>query len=406
MKIFNPSGLQDVSRILVYYFGMPFSFRTFLALSCVALLTGCGDPDTGGNPEPEQDPNLKCRENAENAMRATLANANTALSDAASRIDFTYMLERPDGKSFTYNYGASTSQTRYESASTSKMISAAIILRQVDAHRLSLTDHPQQYITTIPNTQVPGWPISPSEGLYGLTLSQLLSFTSGLVTEHSCLYSDSPSSGSPPFTFEGCVLAIALKNTGNGKTPGQEFSYSGSNLQVAGLMAVEAAGMASWQEVFTEFKTQTGLFPTSTYDFPSTQNPALAGGMHWTGEEYMAFLRALSHGTLLSSNMLSQMLTDQTASTTRGASPIYSRLGFDWHYGFGLWHECDNPVYNCVPGTRVSSPGAFGAYPFWDRSKGYFGIVARQEQIGHFENGILIERSVRSLAESWAACTY
>jgi hypothetical protein len=42
--------------------------------------------------------------------------------------------------------------------------------------------------------------------------------------------------------------------------------------------------------------------------------------------------------------------------------------------------------------------------PFWDRSKDYFGIVARQGALGTFPNGIAIERSVRPDVEQWLAC--
>jgi hypothetical protein len=61
-------------------------------------------------------------------------------------------------------------------------------------------------------------------------------------------------------------------------------------------MAVRARGVASWQAIFGEFKSQTGLFPASHYDSPSLSNPNLAGGMHFTGEDYMAFLKALKGG--------------------------------------------------------------------------------------------------------------
>ena len=195
-----------------------------------------------------------------------------------------------------------------------------------------------------------------------------------------------------------------VANAGNGITPGQQYYYANVYLQVAGLMAVKARGVPSWQDVFAEFKTKTGLFSTSTYDFPSASNPRLAGGMHWTGEEYMAFLKALKEGALLNAASMSQLLADRTASIPIVYSPVFASLGEDWHYGFGLWHECQSKTFNCVSGTRVSSPGGFGAYPFWDRSKGYTGIVARHGAPGTLTTGIAIERSVRSSVEQWAAC--
>ena len=230
-----------------------------------------------------------------------------------------------------------------------------------------------------------------------MTLAQLLSFTSGLEVEPLCLNAGWAD-------LETCVTNIANANVGNGITPGQQFYYASTHLQVAGLMAIKARNVASWQDIFSEFKTQTGLFSTATYDLPSSTNPRLAGGMHWTGEGYKAFLTALKNGSLLNSTSMGQLLADHTASATIAYSPTVAGLGEDWHYGFGLWHECQSATFNCTAGTRVSSPGAYGAYPFWDRNKGYIGLVARQGAISTYTNGIAIERSVRPIVEQWVAC--
>jgi len=317
------------------------------------------------------------------------ADMDAVLVLTASEVDFSFSLERQDGRRYNFSRGVSTLQTSYESASTSKLVTAVIILRLVEQGYLNLTDRPQDRISS--------WPIGSGDSLYNLTLAQLLSFTSGLTDGPLCL--DVGVSN-----FETCVTNIATANAGNGITPGQQFYYSNAHLQVAGLMAVKARGAATWQDVFTEFKTQTGLFATATYDLPSSSNPRLAGGMHWSGEEYMAFLKALRDGALLNAASMSELLADHTATATMAYSPTVTGLGEDWHYGFGLWHECQSAIWNCTAGSRVSSPGAYGAYPFWDRSKDYFGIVARQGAYGTFPNGVAIERAVRSTAEEWAAC--
>lgn len=314
---------------------------------------------------------------------------DTVLAQTVSEVDFSFTVERLDGRRYTFNRGASSLQTSYESASTSKLVSAVIILRLVEQGHLSLTDRPQDYINT--------WPIVSSDPLYNMTLAQLLSFTSGFTTSPACVDIGG-------MNFESCVINIANSNADNGRTPGQQFFYSNAHLQVAGLMAIKARGVATWQDIFAEFKTQTGLFATAAYDLPSASNPRLAGGMHWTGDEYFAFLKALKNGALLNAASMSQLLTDHTAAANIAYSPIVAGLGEDWHYGFGLWHECQSSAFNCAAGTRISSPGAYGAYPFWDKSKGYFGILARQGLIGTFTNGIAIERSVRPSVEEWVAC--
>lgn len=360
----------------------------------IGLLTGCVNSGSEAPPAtpPVTGPSCSVAQ-LEGAMDSTLA-------QTSSEVDFSFSVERQDGRRYTYNRGSSTLLTSYESASTSKMVSAVIILRLVEQGYLNLSDRPQD--------RIPAWPITSGNSLYGMTLAQLLSFTSGLTDEPSLLLS---CLNHPNDDFETCVISLATFNANNGRIPGQEFFYASPHLQAAGLMAIKARGVATWQDVFTEFKTQTGLFATSTYDLPSATNPRLAGGMHWTGEEYMAFLKALKNGSLLNTTSMGQLLADHTASATMTYSPIAlappNGLGENWHYGFGLWDECQvaaNAPFTCAAGTRVSSPGAYGAYPFWDRSKDYFGIVARQGTLGTFPNGIAIERSVRPDVEQWLAC--
>ncbi len=322
----------------------------------------------------------------------SLESEMTSLLEAtSSEVNFTYSIERNDGATFTYNRGSSSLTTSYESASTSKLITAVIILRLVDEGVLSLTDTPQNLI--------PNWPITNSDSLYSMTLTNLLSFTSGLESEATCINVGAAN-------FETCAKTIASANSGNGVIPGTRFYYSGSHMQVAGLMAIKAKNYTSWQNIFSDFKTATGLFANSSYDLPSTSNPRLAGGMHWTGSDYMAFIKSLKNGSLLSSSMMSQLLSDHTASVIIANSPPFSDLNEDWHYGLGIWHECQSSQFNCSPATRVSSPGSYGAYPFWDRTNNYWGLVARQGALGTYPNGINIERAVRAKAESWAQCTH
>lgn len=318
---------------------------------------------------------------------------DSVLSEAASPGGFSFSVKRQDDRQYVYNRGASTLQTTYSSASTSKLISAVIIMRLVEQGYLKLSHRPQDVIAA--------WPIGSGDPLFRLTLAQLLSFTSGLTIEPNCLDDGA-------YDFEACVTAIGTANGGNGVTPGRQFFYAGTHLQVAGLMAIKARSAATWQDVFSEFRQQTNLFPTASYDAPSAINPDLAGGMHWTGEEYLAFLDALRKGELLNAASMSQLLADHTASATIAESPIAvpppDGLGEDWHYGFGLWHECPSPIFNCAPGIRVSSPGIYGAYPFWDRSRGYVGIVAMEGPSNSLPAGIGIERAVRPVVEQWVVC--
>lgn len=316
----------------------------------------------------------------------------TAILEAANtEYDFTYQMERADGRIFTYHRGNSTEDTEYESASTSKMVTGIIILRLVEKGNLKLSDRPQDFIAN--------WPIGPSNPLYQMTLEHLLSFRSGLTDEPFCI-------NLPTSNYEDCVISIANLNSSKGIIPGTEFYYSGNHLQVAGLMAINALGKSSWQEVFSDFQGETGAFPQGRYDLPSAQNPRLAGGMHWTGREYLNFLRQLKNGKLLSPTMMTEYLQDRTAASVEIVkSPAREGIGEDWHYGLAYWHECHSDTFNCNPAERISSPGAYGAYPYWDRKFNFIGMLSIQTSLGGFRTGIAeVERQVEDTAKAWATC--
>jgi CubicO group peptidase (beta-lactamase class C family) len=348
--------------------------KKYLLLIGLYSMMTAACPANGGVKKPEPRPAV-----ASCSITELENGLDSAFAKVKSKVDFSFAAERRDGRRYRYQRGASTLQTSYKSASTSKLVTAVVILRLVERGYLNLSDRPQDHIAA--------WPFNRADPLFEMTLAQLLSFTSGLVVD-----------------FERCVIKIADANAGEGGTPGAKFFYAGTHLQVAGLMAVKARGVPGWAEVFAEFKSQTGLFPNAAYDLPSASNPRLAGGMHWTGEEYLDFLKALKRGAILNAGSMKALLADHTADAGISYAPTVSGLGEEWHYGFGLWHECESPSYDCRPGVRVSSPGAYGAYPFWDRDKDYIAIVARQGRLGTFPEGVAIERSVRSLVEEWAAC--
>ena len=354
----------------------------------VVVLAGCGGGG-GGSGGSSGDTGSSSSSATACSVTQKESELSAALTVAPSDVDFSFSVERADGRRFSFSRGASTMTTAYESASTSKLVTAVMILRLVEQGYLNLSDRPQD--------RIPGWPITNSDPLYNMTLAQLLSFTSGLTVEPLCL-------NAPGADFASCVSSIATTNAGNGITPGTQFYYASTHLQVAGLMAMKARGFSSWTQVFDEFRTQTGLFPSGAYDLPSSSNPRLAGGMHWTGNEYMNFLKSLKNGALLNASSMTEFLKDRTGA---GVSIVYSpaaALGEEWHYGFGFWHECQSATFNCTPATRISSPGAYGAYPFWDRGKSYFGMLARQGALGTFTNGMTTARAVQPQVDAWAAC--
>ncbi|MDA8138291.1 MAG: serine hydrolase [Desulfobacteraceae bacterium] len=351
----------------------------------------------------------------------------TALDGICPTTDTPFSLDvkAVDGsREFTYNCNISTMDTRYESASTSKWVAATVILYfmestdNLDANNnliLTLDSHPWELI------DASIWPITQGDPLYNMTLRQLLSFTSGLTQSVVCTDIDNPNG-----SFTGCITNIANANkNGMGAVPGTVFSYGSNHLQVAGLMAIEAynrahnISSATWQTLWSNFTSETGLFPKpdSDFDIPSESNPRLAGGMHWTGSHYLAFIEKYYQGQILSSAILSgqllplyqQQLSDQigTAATSEaggGNSPALKAILEDWHYGFGNWLECHANPFDCFSGVDShSSPGLYGAYPFINFSNKFYGILARKGDSNTFRNGYDIFAQIRPLLEKWAS---
>jgi len=309
-------------------------------------------------------------------------------SQVTSEPNFTLALETGRGHRFVHSHGDSAIDTMYESASTSKWVAATVILDLVDQGVLSLDDEPSKYL---PFWQAPG-----------VTLSRLLSFTSGFSKEPLCF-------NSPNAVFADCVQKAYDANVNDAPTPGSEFDYSSTHLQIAGLMAVRAAGVDGFGNLFSAWQEKTGLFPSGAFDLPSTTNPRLAGGMHWTADEYLRFLRALYDGKLLSEPTRVAMLTNQRGAAKVVDSPALDALGQDWAYGFGNWLECPTALgpntYDCGSGHRNSSPGAYGAYPFVDWDDEYIGILARQGKLGTFRDGDTLFQVVAEDIARWAtAC--
>ncbi|MCI2284236.1 beta-lactamase family protein [Colwellia sp. MSW7] len=312
-------------------------------------------------------------------------NMHAALDTANTDTDFTMLIESNNGTQFTHSTGESTNSTFYRSASTSKIVTATVILSLVQQGVLSLDDHPQNYIEF--------WPSTGNHAL--ITLKHLLSFTSGLSEEPLCL-------NLPNANFTDCVESILNKNSSI-SSPGTEFYYASTHLQIAGLMAIRASGLSNWQQVFNNFTLETQLFSHAVYDLPSQSNPRLAGGMHWQATEYLDFLRALYQQQVLSAELIDIMMSDHT----NNANFVYSPVSDDdnlshWHYGLGLWLECSSDVLNCTTPKRVSSLGAYGAYPFIDFEHKYFGIIAREGNLGTSIEGYKVWTLVENELAEWA----
>ena len=299
-----------------------------------------------------------------------------AAIDASELEHCSVLIGTAEGVVFSHDKGDSTPQTVYPIASASKWLSALTLLRLVDQGALSLSDTPDMYLGW--------WTDDPSDPRSAVTLEQLLSFTSGLAGDSGV----APGVPAVPCIEDGDttleVCAQAIYDNEFAYPPGETFYYGPTHLHVAGAMAL-AGSNQRWNQVFRAQFSELGLAPTTAFAFPSLDNPRLAGGATASAEDYGKILRALLGGELLSASSLAAMAADHTPSgVTLANMPPVTTTNSAWHYALGCWRECSEAVYgpSCDEAGTLSSPGAFGFYPWWDQRRGFWGVIATQLPAG------------------------
>ena len=284
--------------------------------------------------------------------------------------ELSFQVGDKNGAILTYTRGDVTPQTRHRIASASKWMASAVIMRLVERGELSLEDHPQDYISW--------WTSDPEDPRSKITLAQLLSFTSGFggsPLEVTCV-------NRTRLTFEECGKEMYdeyfLYNE-----PGKTFYYGPVHMHFAAMMAEGATGK-SWNELFVEeVVTPLGMGARTHYAIAGPEHPRIAGGIESSGEDYAKFLQAILAGTYLSAS-IDAISTDYTPSdsVTLAHTPL-TDAGFEWHYGLGLWRECASDTFTngCNEHIRISSPGAYGFYPWLDRRHEYWAVLSTKESI-------------------------
>ena len=261
-------------------------------------------------------------------------------------------------------------------ASASKLVSALVLLRLVDRGTLSLD------ATT---AQVLGW-----DGASGaISLRQLLAQVSGLAPNEPCMNRSDT-------TLAVCVDAIRQRATTPAHPPGAHFDYGGSHFHVAARMAEVAAGR-SWNRLFEdEWRKPLGLAPATRFqtapwlggNAEESTNPRPAGGLVASADDYMRLLgvafglpgsarhvnaQAAATERWTRTDLFDELATEPHPTASVGGSPMARASGKPMRYGLGVWLEC-------VPARRpcpvVSSAGAFGWTPWFDREAGYFALLA------------------------------
>ncbi len=276
------------------------------------------------------------------AIPADFRAADRVIENALPRLGGGAVLAVVNAKGVVYMraYGMLKAESAQPVASASKWLSSAAVLAAVDAGKISLDDKASKFVPSLKGPKAE------------ITIRQLLSHTSGLPPEASCL-------DRARMTLAECADEIA--QSALRAKPGTVFAYGGASMQVA-ARAVEVAAGKPWVEWFREkVVTPLGLEHTAFGSFRQ-RNPRVAGGLFTTAADYARFLEmVLNKGMfrgkrVLSERVVEEWFKDQTGGARYVNSPLPGA-----RYSLGAWIE---------PGGVVSSPGLLGSCPWADRKKG------------------------------------
>jgi serine-type D-Ala-D-Ala carboxypeptidase/endopeptidase len=265
-----------------------------------------------------------------------------------------------DEKVYEQMFGDFSPDRRVPIASASKLVSGLVLFHLVDEGRLSLD------ATT---GEILGW-VGPKSRI---TLRHLLSFTSGLPAQHPCI-------SNPNITLAECVDRVAFR--GLAALPGRQLEYGPVHLTVAGRMAEIVTGKP-WNTLFRETLGAPLGIPRDVryYTLPrpgiGTTNPRVAAGLQASMNEYAPLLAVAFHeGTYRGHTFASRALFQEQATepfpyATIAYSP-FADIGLPYRYGLASWLECPPPARAC---KVLSSPGAWGFTPWFDRDAGYYALI-------------------------------
>jgi CubicO group peptidase (beta-lactamase class C family) len=383
----------------------PFSLSGSILLGLASvLLAGCGgDPDKPSEGEATLD------------FAAFDEAMSTFIAARGLRGASAVIVEKERGIVHTAGYGEFAEDRQYLVMSSSKILSAGILMRLDDQGKLDV-DAPL-------GDEVSGWGGGKSE----LTLAQLVSGSSGMKgIVDDLLYAAYLCQFDVATPLAECAKAIyTADDAADRRKPDTEFHYGGAPWQLAGGVA-EVADGKSWAELFDDTYGPCDVpsmgfrnpAPLSTFTpsedgsvnidavsypatvdgdmsvVPETDNPMIEGGLFTNVTDYGKILLMHLRGgqcgdaRILSEGAVAQMredrllayggsTNDQMKIILTGADETSVDMALDLAgYGMGWWIDRRNAGV-------FADPGAYGSNAWIDMNLGYGAFVAIEGKVMH-----------------------
>jgi CubicO group peptidase (beta-lactamase class C family) len=311
------------------------------------------------------------------------------------------IVERDSGVVYEEYFGGFSADRISMIASSSKMISAGVLLKLQEDGLLDINAPVEDQVD---------W----ATGNPDITPAQLLSNSSGLVgLGPDFLYAPYLCQWGVPNTLQECGVAVfsGAADDADQIPPDTQFRYGGAQWQVAGAVAETVSGK-SWEQLIDETYVgpcgvdslgyiSLGAVLTGAPGYPTvfggnpdsvtkSENPNIEGGAYITTGDYAKLLLMHLRGgscdgtQVLSQESLDTMHADRIAAAYNGFSSSP-----DFGYGMGWWVDRET--------GRISDGGAWGAVPWLDLDDGYGAYIIVEDQS---ETGQSLKGEIEELVHS------
>jgi len=251
-------------------------------------------------------------------------------------------------------------------ASSSKWLTAAIVMILVDEGKINLDDPVTKYIPVFAK-YMKGY----------ITIRHCLSHTTGLDTEPAGILKIAQKTKFASLEEEVNNFATKKQIVDN---PGEAFAYGGVGINIAGRI-IEVVTKKTFDRVITEKLFRPIGMRTATFYNENGNAPNPSGGAVCSAFDYLNFMQMLlNKGTfnnkrILSEKAVQEMLTVQFPDLRVRYAPALAK---DFKYALGSWvQERDE----AEKGLVFSCPGLLGTWPWLDTKRNYVGIVFSKELI-------------------------
>ena len=246
-------------------------------------------------------------------------------------------------------------QSKAMIASSSKWLSAALVMTFVDEGKLNLEDSIGKYLPSMTRT-----------GKGNIRIWQCLSHLTGIRPGDT--KEDIQEMKNIGSMDEAIERISSLPMEGD---PGKTFHYSSIGLQIAGAI-LEKIGGKSFNLLFAERIAKPCNMKNTDFGKGNVAIPAGSG--YSTTEDYIHFLvMILNDGKfnniqVISKSSVIKMQQNYSKEAKIISSPAEAG---NWGYGLGEWVMDDGDGRS----LSVSSPGLFGSFPWVDNSRHYAGFL-------------------------------